>query len=86
MAVARNLPLRQLGARLREVIDGSIIKKPQVPKVVDNSGADSVEGFREEAVGSLRCWSADAFVLLSLNFSFHLCVIVDSSWKGWAHW
>ena len=68
------------------MVPSSKKKKTQVSNVVDNSGAGSVEGFREEDVGCLRCQSADAFVLLSLNFSFHLCVIVDSPWKGWAHW
>ena len=45
MTVARNLALRQLGARLGRSVIVLITEKPQVLKVVDNIGTESVEGF-----------------------------------------
>ena len=41
MAVARNFSLRQLGARLRDVIGGFNTENRQVLKVVDNIGTES---------------------------------------------
>ena len=52
--VAQNLSFRQLGARLRMVIDGFVTENPQVLKVVDSTGTESVEGFCVEDVRNLR--------------------------------
>ena len=64
---------------------GLITQNPQVLKVVDNMAQIAWKVFSAEDVRNLRCCLVDALGLVVAESLILLCVVVDISWKGWAH-